>query len=196
MPAPHVPKFSHRFSASRYIRALERARVEGHALVPRVHRVCRRRVLVAVVLGVGSHTGVAVVDRVLELADDVHPHVHVRRTLLGRLPARLDAQFHEVVRAVHAALEGHALASERRRHPLVGVVEVAVVVVELLVVLVRAAGAALVHLALRARREALDRACMMKGVRGGLGEHGTGWRLTPTIAAAGRVRAAAAVLLR
>ena len=116
----------------------------------------------------------AVVDRVLELAHRVHPHVHVRRALLGRLLARIDVHAREGVRPELAAREGHVRAGERRRHPLVGVVEVAVVVVEHLVVTVRAAGAyecwssifeggSVVHLALRLRREALQRAGLALG---------------------------------
>merc|ERR1712194_709191 len=49
----------------------------------------------------------AVVDGVLELADRVHPHVHVRRALLGRLHARIDVHGREVVRPELAAREGH-----------------------------------------------------------------------------------------
>ena len=65
-----------------------------------------------------------------------------------------------------AAREAHGRASERRRHPLVGVVVVAVVVNKLLVVLVRGAVVA-DQLEMSARREVFQRACMVKGARGG-----------------------------
>eukprot|EP00966_Prymnesium_polylepis_P168016 3884644-Prymnesium_polylepis.1 len=64
--APLLRQPVHHLAAARAARllALERARVEGHALVPRVHRARVDRELVALALA-----RVAVVDRVLELAD-------------------------------------------------------------------------------------------------------------------------------
>ena len=145
--------------AATHVRPLERAGVEGDALVPRVHRLVLRAVRperVRQLVAVQTVRAVlAVVDRVLKLADHVHPHVHVRRPLLDRLDPRGVAERGEVVRAVPPAAEGHVGAVEGGAHPLVGVVKVLVVVVEGREGLVRAADAAVVHLALGAGGEAL-----------------------------------------
>merc|ERR1719337_667488 len=69
-----------------------------------------------------------------------------------------------------AARERRLAARERRHHPVVGVLVRAVVVVELRVVLVRAARAVVVHLRLRGQREALDRAAVL--VLDGAGDDG------------------------
>jgi len=58
--------------------ALERACVEGDGLVPGV----RGRVVAV------DAIRLAVVDRIFELADHVHPQVHVRGALLRRLAPR------------------------------------------------------------------------------------------------------------
>ena len=115
-------------------------------------------------VAVGS-AGLAVVDGVLELADRVHPRVHVRGALLDRLLARRVGGVPEVEGQARGCRERQGRAVERRERPVVRVREAAVVVVELLVVLVRAAGAAVVHLTLRARREALQRAVRRRGLR-------------------------------
>mmetsp|Transcript_6307 Transcript_6307/g.18310 ORF Transcript_6307/g.18310 Transcript_6307/m.18310 type:complete len:229 (-) Transcript_6307:261-947(-) len=103
----------------------------------------------------------AVVDCVLELANDVHPHVHVGGALLRPLNARrvvVGARRGEVDVAVG---EAGRTPLERRLDPGVGVHIVAVVVVELLVLVVRAAGAGIVHLGLRRSREPLDIAAVL-----------------------------------
>ena len=111
----------------------------------------------------------AVVDRVLKLADDVHPVVHVGGALLDRVDARVN-----VGASGRAEIGGLAIRVreggrvERGEDPLVGVIEIAVVVVELHEGRVRAASAPRVHLARdgRGRREALEGAARLVGDRG------------------------------
>mmetsp|Transcript_73306 Transcript_73306/g.143400 ORF Transcript_73306/g.143400 Transcript_73306/m.143400 type:complete len:327 (-) Transcript_73306:665-1645(-) len=91
--------------------ALEAARVESHGLVPR-----HGRAVVAVDAG-----GVAVVDRVLHLANRVHPHVEVRRAFLRALDARRGRRDAEVLSPSAGSGEGtrHEIVAVRWRAPVV-----------------------------------------------------------------------------
>jgi len=95
----------------------------------------------------------AVVEGILELANDVHEDVHVRGSFLGGLLASDEGELGEVGIAI---VEVGAGSIQSGQDPLVGVVEGTVVVVVVLVVDVGTPGAVGVHLLHGAGGEAGD----------------------------------------
>mmetsp|Transcript_29426 Transcript_29426/g.68976 ORF Transcript_29426/g.68976 Transcript_29426/m.68976 type:complete len:218 (-) Transcript_29426:539-1192(-) len=135
----------------------QRARIEGHTLVPSLDGL-------VIALGAGGIIGgtfqvalhVAVINRITQLANDIHPNRHVRHALLGRLGLADEAELGEV--GVAGTLEGRRLSGQSRPDPVVGVFVVAVVVHEGRVFRIRTARAAfgVVHLLLGPERETCD----------------------------------------
>ena len=123
-----VRKTVQQLSRLRATRALERSRVERDSLVQRVHRITIVRVRVAVCAIRAHHT---VVVSILQLADHIHPHVHVHGALLDCLDAGFVAKRTEVVRAMVSRRPRHQSTRQSGRDEHVGVVKVPEVAVEL-----------------------------------------------------------------
>jgi len=85
----------------------------------------------------------AIIEGILELANDIHEDVHVSGTLLGSLLTSNEGELGEVGIAV---VEVGARSIHGRQDPLVGIVEGTVVVVVVRIIGVGASGTVAVHL--------------------------------------------------